>query len=68
MDGRKGGASKLKSKKYGERVNLEATGRDGAPLNPPAVNIYAAYNNDELPQDRLQELRRLVNRAEECPR
>jgi hypothetical protein len=32
MDARKWEASKLKPKKYGEKLNLEATGKDGGPL------------------------------------
>jgi hypothetical protein len=44
VDTRKWIASKLKPKKYGEKVNLEATGKDGAPLNPPAVHIYIPDN------------------------
>jgi hypothetical protein len=44
VDARKWIASKLKPKKYGEKVSVEATGKDGKPLIPPAVHIYLPSN------------------------
>jgi hypothetical protein len=37
-------AGRENPKKYGDKVNVEATGKDGAPLVPPAVNIYLPSN------------------------
>lgn len=44
IETRKWIASKLKPKKYGDKVNVEATGKDGTPLNPPAVHVYLPSN------------------------
>jgi hypothetical protein len=44
MDARKWEASKLKPKKYGEKLNVEATGKDGAPLPPAVVQVYLPSN------------------------
>jgi hypothetical protein len=44
MDARKWEASKLKPKKYGDKLNVEATGKDGAPLAMPMVQVYLPNN------------------------
>lgn len=44
MDARKWEASKLKPKKYGDKVNVEATGKDGTPLPPAVVQVYLPSN------------------------
>ena len=44
MDARKWEASKLKPKKYGDKLNVEATGKDGAPLPPAVVQVYLPSN------------------------
>jgi hypothetical protein len=44
VDARKWIASKLKPKKYGDKVNVEATGKDGAPLPPAVVQVYLPNN------------------------
>jgi terminase small subunit-like protein len=44
VDARKWIASKLKPKKYGDKVNVEATGKDGAPLPAPIVQVYIPSN------------------------
>jgi hypothetical protein len=36
--------AKWNPKKYGDKVNVEATGKDGAPLIPPAVHVYLPGN------------------------
>jgi terminase small subunit-like protein len=36
--------AKWNPKKYGDKVNVEATGKDGTPLNPPAVHVYLPSN------------------------
>lgn len=45
MDARKWEASKLKPKKYGDKLNVEATGKDGAPLAVAPVHVYLPANN-----------------------
>jgi hypothetical protein len=44
VDARKWIASKLKPKKYGDQVKVEATGKDGAPLPPAVVQVYLPNN------------------------
>lgn len=44
IDARKWHMSKMNPKKYGDKVNVEATGKDGAPLNPPTVHIFLPDN------------------------
>jgi hypothetical protein len=51
IETRKWIASKLKPKKYGEKVNVEATGKDGTPLNPPTVHIFLPDNGRTTKQD-----------------
>ena len=44
IETRKWIAAKLKPKKYGDKVNVEATGKDGAPLNAAPVHVYLPSN------------------------
>ena len=44
VDARKWVVARLAPKKYGEKLNIEATGKDGAPLPPAVVQVYLPSN------------------------
>jgi hypothetical protein len=47
VDARKWVVARLAPKKYSEKLNIEATGKDGAPLPVPVVQIYIPDNGRE---------------------
>jgi hypothetical protein len=44
VDARKWVVARMAPKKYGDKLNVEATGKDGAPLPPAVVQIYLPSN------------------------
>ena len=60
VDARKWVASKLKPKKYGDRLATEITGKDGGPIQLAAVTL----NAQDLPPDAREALRQVLLTAQ----